>query len=210
VVRGYIGATIQEVTPGIADSLGLKDRKGALVADVAPGGPSDRAGLKAGDLILAVNGRQVDSSADLLRQVALSHPGDEIRLSVRRDGRTQDLQVRAGVRPSEETLAQNDQDAQGGAGPSAEAPLVLGMQLQANPRGGVTVRGVKPGSAAADKGIGSGDVILRAGERRVSAPADVSAEVAAAKQSGRKYLLLLVNHRGRQLFVTVRVTPDAG
>jgi len=210
VVRGYIGATIQEVTPGIAESLGLKDHKGALVADVTPGGPSDTAGLKAGDLVLAVNGRQVETSADLLRQVALTHPGDEVRLRVRRDGRMQEIVVRAGVRPSEETLAQNGQQGPGAPGPSLDGSLVLGMQLQPNPGGGVTVRAVKPGSDASDKGIGVGDVILKAGERNVASAADVSAEAAAARKSGRKYLLLLVNHKGRQLFVTVQVTPDAG
>ncbi|WP_395443274.1 S1C family serine protease [Caulobacter sp. UC70_42] len=110
VTRGYIGATVQNITPDIADSLGARGRAGALVADVTPGGPADRAGLKAGDALLALNGQALTSSADLTRRVGQARPGERLRLELLREGRTLHLDVVAGERPSE-----------AGAGPAGAA-----------------------------------------------------------------------------------------
>ena len=84
VTRGYIGAQVQDVTAEIAESIGLRG-KGALVADVTSGGPAERAGLKAGDVVTRVNGMPVESATDLTRAVGLVHGGDAIRLSVLRE-----------------------------------------------------------------------------------------------------------------------------
>jgi serine protease Do len=105
VTRGYIGASIQGLTPEIAESLGVSDKQGALVASLTPGGPSERAGLRTGDLILKVDGRDVASASDLTRRVGLVRPGEEVRLQVKRDGRLQDVVIRSGERPSEEVVA---------------------------------------------------------------------------------------------------------
>jgi serine protease Do len=105
VTRGYIGATVQKVTPDIAESLGLPNQKGALIAELAENGPSAKSGLRPGDLVLKVNGREVASATDLTRQVALAHVGEDIRLQIRRDGQVQDVVVRSGERPSEEIIA---------------------------------------------------------------------------------------------------------
>jgi serine protease Do len=105
VTRGYIGASVQGLTPEIAQSLGVEQGKGALVASLTPGGPSERAGLRTGDLILKVDGRDVASASDLTRRVGLVRPGAEIRLQVRRDGRVQDLVIRSGERPAEEVVS---------------------------------------------------------------------------------------------------------
>src|SRR6185312_14513176 len=86
VSRGYIGAEVQDVTQDIAESLGLHG-KGALIADLTPGGPAERAGLRAGDVVTRVNGEPVDSATDLTRAVGRVHAGDAIRLQVRREGR---------------------------------------------------------------------------------------------------------------------------
>ena len=108
VVRGYIGASVQEVTPEIAESIGVKNKKGALVASLTPGGPASRAGLQTGDLVTRIDGREVLSSTDLTRQVGMVRVGQDIRLSVLRDGRAQEVVIKAGERPSEEALAAND------------------------------------------------------------------------------------------------------
>jgi serine protease Do len=105
VAHGYIGATIQQITPDLADSLGLKSVEGALVAQLTPGGPAQRAGLRAGDIVRSVNGRTVTSPTELTRQVAFAHPGDALRLTVLRNGRSVELTLRAGLRPSEDQLA---------------------------------------------------------------------------------------------------------
>jgi serine protease Do len=101
VVRGYIGAATQPVTREIADSLGLADAKGALVAELSPGGPSEKAGLKQGDLVLRVDGRLVESPVELTRAIGQAREGQALKLQVRRDGHEQDIVVRSGVRPPE-------------------------------------------------------------------------------------------------------------
>ena len=115
VVRGYLGASIQGVAPEVAESMGLKSKKGALVAQVTPGGPAAKGGLQTGDLVTRIDGHEVTSQTDLTRQVALVSPGQDMHLSVLRDGKAQEITVRSGTRPSEDELARNDQeDRQGG------------------------------------------------------------------------------------------------
>jgi serine protease Do len=114
VVRGYLGASIQGVTPEVAESMGLKSKKGALVAQVTAGGPAARAGLQTGDLVTKIDGHEVQSQSDLTRQVALVSPGQDMHLTVLRDGRVQEVTVRSGERPSEEALARNDRQERDG------------------------------------------------------------------------------------------------
>ena len=208
VVRGYIGATVQGLTPEIADSLGVQGHKGALVAELTPGGPSEKAGLRPGDLVQKVNGHEVASASDLTRQVGLAHAGEDIRLQVRRDGRVQDIVVRSGVRPSEAVLAKTGYD----TSPDSErAPdegsRVLGMRLSPKEGGGVAVDGVAASSDAGRKGLKKGDVILQAGERRAASPEDVAAAVAEAKKAGRSNVLVLIARDGRRSFVPLEVAP---
>lgn len=110
ITRGYIGASVQQVTPEIAESLGVKSKKGALVASLTPGGPAAKAGLQTGDLVLKMDGREVTSNSDLTRHVGLVRVGQDIHLSVLRDGHNQDVTIRAGERPSEEALARNERN----------------------------------------------------------------------------------------------------
>jgi serine protease Do len=109
VVRGYIGATVQPVTADIAESLGVKSTKGALVADLTPGGPAARAGLQTGDLVTRIDDHEVTSNGDLTRRVGLVGVGQEIRLQVLRNGQVRQIVIRAGERPSEDKLALNEQ-----------------------------------------------------------------------------------------------------
>jgi serine protease Do len=208
VTRGYIGATIQDVTPDIADSLGVTAKHGALVSELTPGGPSEKAGLKPGDLILKVNGHDITSASDLTRQVGLAHEGDDLHMDVRRDGKVVPVTIRSGVRPSEAQLAANGAQSGPDKSTDRDQPAVLGMALSPNAKGGVTVRDVQMSSDAGQKGLREGDVIVRAGSRKTDTPADVASAATEARQSGRKDVLLLVSRNGRQIFVPVKIADE--
>jgi serine protease Do len=206
VTRGYIGATVQDITPEIADSLGVKPRSGALVADLAPDGPSARAGLHSGDIVLSVDGQPVTSSSDLTRKVGLARPGDAIQLQVRRDGRVEQVTVRSGLRPSEQQLAQNERSA---PTPGA-AEGGLGLMVSPNKGGGLTVEQVSPASDAAQKGVRPGDVIEQVAGRNVNTAADVHAALAAARAAGHKDVLVRVAHNGQRLYLPLAIAAQNG
>jgi serine protease Do len=224
VTRGYLGATIQNVTPEIAESMGIAGRKGALVAELVPGGPAEKSGLRSGDVVVAINGVKVEDASDLTRNVAASKSGDNLRIEVLREGKPLTVNVRSGVRPSERELNRgaNDNDDNGAPGsttppPSAVRPTALGLTLApldeaarrtfsipGNVRGAV-VEGLASASDAAKKGIKRGDVIVRANDRPVAGPSDVVAAVDAARRSGRPSVLLFIYRDGRQLGVPVKL-----
>jgi serine protease Do len=225
VTRGYMGATIQNVTPEIADSLGISGRRGALVADVTAGGPADKAGLQAGDVVLSFNGRPVNGSSELTRMVGGTRTGEAMRLVVLRDGRQQTIEIRAGVRPSERELNRsandNDDDNQGEApeAPSAQRPSALGMSFGPLDAGaqrrysipadirGVVVESVTAGTDAGRKGLRRGDVIVSVQQRPVTSPADIPAAVNQAKRENRPSVLLQVYRQGRNSFVPIKIEP---
>jgi serine protease Do len=209
VVRGYIGATVQGVTPEIADNLGLHDHKGALVAELTPGGPSEKGGLRPGDLITRVNGHEVTSASDLTRQVGLAHAGEDIHLQVRREGRMQDIVIRSGTRPSEAVLSKAGYETSPGGDSSSDESRVLGMRLSPKDGGGVAIDGVANSSDAGRKGVHKGDVILQAGQHRASSPADVAAAVTEAKKAGRTSVLVLIARGDRHMFVPLEIAPAA-
>jgi serine protease Do len=202
VTRGYIGATVQSLSPELATSLGLSIVKGAIVDQLTPGGPAERAGVRSGDVVVSVNGRPVTSSEDLTRQVALAQPGQDIEVGVLRNGRTQQLAIRSGLRPSEASLAGASPSQGGGEDPGGGQAL-LGMQLAPDPQGGLVVQGVSPGADAAQKGVQPGDVILRAGANVVASPSDLAQAASAARAAGRKSVPLLVARGGQRFYVAV-------
>ncbi len=220
VTRGYIGATIQNFTSEMADAQGLKGQKGAIVADLVPGGPSAKAGLQPGDVVVSINGSPVTSSSDLTRQVAKGRAGDVLRLEVYRNGAKRNIDIRSGVRPSEKELAASIGDDEGGPQatpdrPEAQRPIVLGMTIaplddaarkrhsvEASVKG-VVIEAVRADSDAGEKGLRRGDVIAGAGDRQVSSASDLSAAVEAARKAGRPSVLLRVMRAGRPLYVPI-------
>ena len=224
VTRGYMGAVIQNVTPEIADSLGITGKKGALVAEVTPGGPADKAGVQSGDVVLAFNGNAVGSNSELTRMVAQAHSGDVMHLQLLRKGRNLNIDIHSGVRPSAAQLrADNDNkgDDDGDATPGApgQRPTALGMSYgpldeSAQRRysipptvRGVVVESVSASSDAGKKGLRRGDVIVKAGDQDAASPADVPAAVDAAKRAGRPSVLLQVYRAGRNSFVAIKIQP---
>jgi len=223
VTRGYLGVTIQNVTPEIGESLGISAKDGALVNDVVDGGPASKAGVMAGDVIMSVNGKKVTSASDLTRQVALAKAGDRLRIEVLRSGRHMTLQIVSGVRPSEAQLSSNTNDDDGSQGGQAEPQVqrtnVLGMglvPLDAAARQrlgvgadvqGVAIDRVQQASIAGRAGLRRGDVIVRVGDQSVTAPAQVETAVASARTAKRP-VLLLISRNGRSQFIALKTAED--
>ena len=198
VTRGWLGVQIQPVTEDIAESLGLKDAKGAIVADVTEDSPALAAGVKQGDTILKIDGKDVSDSRDLSRKVAGIKPGDAVPLTVVRDGKTMDLEVKIGTMPDEPKMAAKDGK---DAGDKSVSLANLGLKVAPAQDGpGVTVTEVEPGSAAAERGLKVGDTILEVAGTEVHAPSDVRA---ALKGVDKKRVLMLVKTEDGQRFIAL-------
>lgn len=183
VERGYLGVQIQPVTQDIADSLSLKDTKGALVAETQPDTPAAEAGIKPGDVILSVNGEAMAGPKEVTKRISQIKPGDTVKVTLMRDGREQTLSVRLGLLPEKKTAALDDT--------SPKAPATFGLALAPTKDGvGVMVADLDPNGIAAQKGISRGDVILEIGGRAVTKPSDVRASIDAARKEGRKAVIL--------------------
>jgi serine protease Do len=208
--RGYLGVGLQPLEESEADALGLPKDRGELVRAVVPGAAADRAGIRQGDVIVRVNGRDVtpDETASFL--IANTTVGARIPIEViRANGRRETVQVTVSQRPTEEQLAQvlgGDDGEEGGATvvPNVPPQQALGLSLQpltpdlargarlpATARG-VIVMAVDAASDAAEEGIQRGDLIMSVNRQPVSTPAQVAAAVDAARRAGRTSVLLLV------------------
>ncbi|MBI1405856.1 MAG: Do family serine endopeptidase [Caulobacter sp.] len=221
VTRGYIGATIQNFTPDMAQALGLGSIKAAIVADLTPGGPAAKAGLMHDDIIVAVNGNPVTSSTSLTREVAKASPGGLLKLDVLRDGKKRSVEIRSGTRPSAKELAQalqSDQTAPGSSGSKGDSdaarPVVLGMALgpidaatknRLNVDNGVLVEQVRADSDAAEQGVRRGAVIVSVNTHKVNSASEVASAVDAAKKAGRPTVLLGFSVSGSTQFVPVKI-----
>ena len=197
VDRGWLGVHIQHVDETLAEALGLEDAKGALVASVMADGPAHSAGLRPGDVILAINGQPVDTMKDLPRIVAEIDSGTEIEMDVWRDGARRTLAATIGTQ-AQDLLAAARTTKHGDG-------VKLGVMLA--PRGepgksGVTIAEVAPGSPAARNGLRPGDVIVRAGSATVNGPGDVAGAVRSAA-SEDKPVLLLVERGDHRRYVAI-------
>ncbi|MBD9372848.1 DegQ family serine endoprotease [Rhizobium sp. ARZ01] len=224
--RGWLGVRIQPVTDDIAESLGMKEAKGALVAGVIKGGPVDNGVIKTGDVIIRFDGKNVDEMRDLPRVVAESPVGKAVDVVVIRDGKEVSIKVTLGRLEDGEKIAQSgvettepkDEKAPDQQAEKKAAPVVLGMTLSALDEAtrktygvvetvkGVAITAVDPNSAAAERRIQPGDVIVEIGQEAVSTPEDVTKRIATLKsQDRRNALLMLADKTGALRFVTVRI-----
>ena len=217
VARGWLGVEVQAITPEMAASLGSKDLKGAIVANVVPGGPAASAGFRQGDMIVAINGAGVDDSRDLTRRVAALQAGSNATFTIVRDGSKQDLHAKVGLRKDQQ-LASNDRgsDSPGSAPGSTAEAMGLGLaavtpdarrayNLDQNVSG-VLITKVDPNSDAADKGIQPGDVVVSIANKSVRTPQDVKSRVAEAQAAGRSAVLVLVTGQNGQRFVALKIS----
>jgi serine protease Do len=204
VTRGWIGVQVQPVTADVADSLGLKQAQGALVAEPQPGGPAAKAGIAAGDVITAINGTAVKDSRDLARRIGGLAPGASVKVDVLRNGQAKSLDLTLGEMPA-------DRQAKADTAPPASANGIPHLGLQLAPASdvagsgdkGVVVMGVEPNGPAAERGLRTGDVILEVSGKQVASPADVSKALAAAHDSGRHDVLMRVKTAEATRFVAL-------
>jgi serine protease Do len=216
--RGWLGVRIQGVTDDIAEGLGLKEPKGALVAGVTDKGPADKAGIQAGNVIVKFDGQDVPHVRELPRMVADTPISKKVQVVVLRKGKEMTFDVQLGRLEEGEKVASNDKA--GGAEPNKAAPVikkVAGLTLapldatlrdkfkiKDSVTKGLVVTEVDDGSAAADKRIQPGDVVLEVGQEEVKSVDDVTKRFEAAKKDGRKRaLLLLSSAAGEMRFVTL-------
>ena len=204
--RGWLGVKIQSVSPDMVKTLGLDRPRGALVADVTPTGPAEKAGLLAGDVIVKFNGQDIHEMRDLPRIVAETAVGTDVDVKVMRQGKLMDVMVVLGrLESGEKLMAQQE------AAPDDKAVQdVLGMKLSpvtdqlrskfkiADNVEGAVITEVAPGSSAAEKRLAPGDIISEAGERKITTPEDVSKRVKELQAEGRSSILLLVLKAGHQ------------
>src|SRR2546421_331953 len=190
VVRGWLGVVIQYVTDELASSFGVREREGVLVADVMKGGPAETAGLRAGDIVVEVNGVRVREVPDLQRRVAGLAPGERVRIVVVRSGARRPATVTIGEMPSEEPTVRA-QAGEDGFGLHVE-PLSPGIadRLNLAVSQGVLVVDVAAGGPAARGGLRRGDVILEVGRQPVS-DAQTFGQALAAIPPGETALLYL-------------------
>ena len=205
VTRGWIGVQIQPVTPDIADSLGLKEARGALVSQPQDNSPASKAGVEAGDVITAVNGEQVKDARDLAKKIGSMPPNNTVKLSLLRNGKDKTVSLTLGEMPATQKQARNE----GGDNEGADLGK-LGLTLAPADRvganeNGVVVTGVDPSGVAAGHGFSTGDVILEVSGKQVSTPADVRKQLASARNEKKRAVLMRVKSGDNTKFVAVPI-----
>jgi len=179
VTRGWLGVSIQDLSPELADYYGIKDKKGALVAQVFEGDPADKAGIKANDIIIEVDGKSIDSSRDLTRKIASIEVGNKAAITVLRDGKEKTVTVEIAKRDDSGPLAQR----------KSEDSEKLGIRIaEATPETakrfghpenekGVLVVEVEPGSKADEAGVRRGDLVKEVNRKPVTSVTELRSEV---------------------------------
>ena len=208
--RGWLGVRIQDLSEDVAEAMGLDEAKGALVTDV-PEGPAAEGGMEQGDVIVAFEGEEVNDTRELVRRVGNAEVGKSVRVTVYRDGATQDVMVTLGRR----------EEAEGAIPASVNAPEepatreILGLTVSTmTPElreqlgideevNGLVVENVAEDSQAYEKGLRPGDVITEAGQEAVATLSDLEGRIESAKEAGRKSLLLLIRRQGDPRFVAL-------
>nr|WP_041686033.1 Do family serine endopeptidase [Erythrobacter litoralis] len=225
IERGYLGVQIQQVSEDVADSLGLPKNRGEIVQTVVDGEAADRSGIRAGDVVLKIDGKDVTPDQTLSFLIANISPGTTVPVEVFREGSRRTLNVTVGKRPSEEELRQSqifsqDEDEDPDAAPEMDDSEMLADKLglgvipvtpeiarqlgvAADTRG-LAIAVVDPNSDAARKGLRRRDIILSANYEPVESVEDLEAIVQQAEEAGRSSVLLRFRRGGQTAFRAVR------
>ena len=212
VERGWIGARIQPVTDEIAEAVGLDKGRGAMIAAVDPGSPAVQAKLQPGDVILTYDGKQIDRSRQLPRLVADTPPETPIKLTMWRDGKEQEVDLKVAALSLNRPAPPQSEPEKPKPPPSVDA---LGLKLSKlspdlrkqfslpDAAKGVVITEVPQNSPAAAQALRPGDLVIAVGHEAVSAPEEVQQKAAVAKKNGRKNVLVRVEREGNSRFVAL-------
>jgi len=170
VTRGWLGVQLQSITPDLADSLGLKEARGAIIAEVESASPAAKSGLQAGDVITALNGAPAKDSRDIARRVATTAPGQSVTFDVMRSGQSKTITVALGQRSDQQAAnADRGKDSSNAGTPHLGLSLAPASEVAGSGNKGVVVTGVEAGGPAADRGFKTGDIILKSAAKRSQA-----------------------------------------
>ncbi len=210
VQRGMMGVSVERVDSAIAQNYGLKETRGIIISSVTPGGAADKAGLKQGDIVLQLNGKDVNDTNVFRNEIAATPPGTEVTLTIWRNNAQQQIRVRLSEWSAEAVGAEQQGGGGGGGGGRTSSrlgitvePLTpdLAAQLRLRPgTQGVVIDDVDPSGPAAQAGLQQGDVIQQVNRQPVRTPDDVRN---ALQRSGNRSPVLLVNRGGQTSFVTI-------
>ena len=206
VVRGWLGVYIQEISPEIQQSLSLPDDSGALISDVAPGSPAEKAGIQRGDVVLEISGTKIKDVDDLPKIVANFTPGTRTNLKIFRDGGIENVKVKLEEFPDEQLASSHPI-----TNKKSEASLGLVVD-DLNPalkrkygieeNNGVVVVNVLRGSLAHNAGIRVGDVLLEANKKKIKSVNDLQEKLSNLKNGST--LLLLVSRANKTIYVALK------
>ncbi|AQX18684.1 MULTISPECIES: Do family serine endopeptidase [Bartonella] len=204
VQRGWIGVQIQAVTKEISDSIGLKESKGALITDPLKG-PAAKAGVKAGDVIIAVNGEKINDARDLAKRIANTKPGETVTLGIWRSGKEESIKVKLDSMPADEGQREKGKYSSE-HGNSDETLEDYGLIVAPSDDGvGLVVTDVDSDADAADRGVRPGDVIVTVNNRPVKKASDITDAIKDAKKLGRNAILLQVRTNDQNRFIALPI-----
>jgi len=202
VTRGWLGVIVQEVTPDLAKSFGLKEGKGALVADVEKGAPADTAGVKQGDVIISFDGKAITKMADLPLMVAETGVGKQVPVKVLREGSAKDFTVKIGELKDKEA-AMTAEEGETNLGLSVEEITPeMARRYGLQEEDGILVMQVEPGSPADEAGMKRGDIIKKVNKKEVKTIAQF--QRAIEKRKSGETILMLVKRGRNSLFLTIK------
>jgi serine protease Do len=210
IQRGWLGVKIEPVTQDVADSLGLSEAAGALVNEPQAGSPGEKAGIKVGDVITAVDGETVKGPKELARKIGSMDPGKTVDVAIWRDGKSISVKLTLGTLPDDPKMASAEsgqsqpEDQQPQQSTANQTLDKLGLEVQPSDDGqGVQVTSVDPNSDAADKGVKAGQKITSVNNQEVKSAEDISKVVQNAKKDGRKKALFQLEDQTGNRFVAL-------
>ena len=202
VTRGWLGVTVQEVTPEISENLKLSDRRGALVGDVLKGEPAEKAGIKTGDILIEIDGKKIRDTHELLRIVASLPLGKTVDLKVIRNGKEMILPIKIGERKDQKELAHIVKPSDQLGMTVQEITPELSQYFGLSETGGVVITQVREESPADDAGLKTQDIVLQINKVKISSLKDYRMEI--SKSGQEETLLILIKRGDTSFFVTLR------